>query len=72
MRRQSRHVGGACHAGHVQQSAGVNRMGYAMDEIKREFEVVVPDGLSEAEEAALIEAETERQLDKLLGDFGPF
>ncbi|WP_255577965.1 hypothetical protein [Cryobacterium sp. TMT1-2-2] len=43
-----------------------------MDEIKREFEVVVPDGLSDAEEAALIEAETERQVQKLLGDISPF
>lgn len=43
-----------------------------MDEIKREFELVVPDGLSDAEEEALIEAETERQIEKLLGDVSPF
>lgn len=47
-------------------------MGYAMDEIKREFEVVVPDGLSAAEEEALIEAETEREVNKLIGDISPF
>lgn len=40
--------------------------------IEREFEVVIPDGASKAEEDRLIKAETERQEEKLLDDLlGP-
>lgn len=37
-------------------------------EIKREFEVIVPENATPAEEEALINSETERQEQKLLDD----
>lgn len=40
------------------------------DEIRRSFEVKVPEGASPAEEERLIQQATDREVEKLLGDLG--
>jgi len=42
------------------------------EEIERTFEVKIPDGASAAEEERLIQAATDREVEKLLGDLDPF
>lgn len=39
-------------------------------EIRREFEVNIPDGAAPAEEEKLIEDATDREIDKMLDDLG--
>lgn len=46
--------------------------GTEVAEIKREFEVSIPEGASEAEEERLVDEETDRQMEKLLDDVDPF
>lgn len=42
------------------------------EEIERKFEVTIPEGASAAEEERLIQAATDREVDKLLDDLDPF
>lgn len=39
-------------------------------EIRREFDVVIPEGATPAEEERLIEEATDREVEKLLDDLG--